>query len=113
MINESIISAENLVYDKPELMNENYMHYCPGCSHGVVHKLVGEVIKDMGIQVHNLHNRYMHRGVPYKHSDILGYSHRLDADLMCQSDMTQRIMRTLCIAQHSRLRDLLLLPLSI
>ena len=50
MINESIISAENLVYDKPELMNENYMHYCPGCSHGVVHKLVGEVIKDMGIQ---------------------------------------------------------------
>ena len=50
MSNESIISAENLVYDKPELMNDNYMHYCPGCSHGVVHKLVGEVIKDMGIQ---------------------------------------------------------------
>ena len=50
MSNESIISAENLVYLKPELMNDNYMHYCPGCSHGVVHKLVGEVIKDMGIQ---------------------------------------------------------------
>ena len=26
------------------------MHYCPGCSHGVVHKLIAEVIKDMGIQ---------------------------------------------------------------
>ncbi len=50
MSNESIISPENLVYDKPELMNENYMHYCPGCSHGVAHKLVGEVIKEMGIQ---------------------------------------------------------------
>ena len=50
MSNESIISAENLVYDKPELMNDNYMHYCPGCSHGVVHKLVAEVIKDMGIE---------------------------------------------------------------
>lgn len=50
MSNESIISPENLVYAKPELMNDNYMHYCPGCSHGVVHKLVAEVIKDMGIQ---------------------------------------------------------------
>lgn len=50
MSNESFISPENLVYAKPELMNDNYMHYCPGCSHGVVHKLVAEVIKDMGIQ---------------------------------------------------------------
>lgn len=50
MSNESIISAENLVYEKPELMNDNYMHYCPGCSHGVAHKLVGEVIKEMGIE---------------------------------------------------------------
>ena len=50
MSNESIISAENLVYAKPELMNDNYMHYCPGCSHGVAHKLVGEVIKEMGIE---------------------------------------------------------------
>lgn len=50
MSNESIISPENLVYAKPELMNDNHMHYCPGCSHGVVHKLVAEVIKDMGIQ---------------------------------------------------------------
>ena len=50
MSNESIISPENLVYAKPTLMNENHMHYCPGCSHGVVHKLIAEVIKDMGIQ---------------------------------------------------------------
>ena len=26
------------------------MHYCPGCSHGVVHKLVAEVIEEMGLQ---------------------------------------------------------------
>ena len=50
MNTETIISPENLVYEKPELMNDNYMHYCPGCSHGVVHKLVAEVIKEMGIQ---------------------------------------------------------------
>lgn len=47
MTNKDIISSENLVYAKPELMNDNYMHYCPGCSHGVVHKLVAEVIAEM------------------------------------------------------------------
>lgn len=26
------------------------MHYCPGCSHGVVHKLVAEVIDEMGME---------------------------------------------------------------
>ena len=45
-----IISPENLVYKKPELMNEVPMHYCPGCSHGVVHKLIGEVIEEMGME---------------------------------------------------------------
>ena len=44
-----IISQENLVYKKPTLMNDTPMHYCPGCSHGVVHKLVAEVIEEMGM----------------------------------------------------------------
>ena len=38
-----IIKPENLVYEKPRLMNENPMHYCPGCSHGVIHRLIAEV----------------------------------------------------------------------
>ena len=48
-INE-IIKPENLVYTKPRLMNDSPMHYCPGCSHGVVHKLIAEVIDEMGIE---------------------------------------------------------------
>lgn len=46
----NIISPENLVYAKPLLMNEVPMHYCPGCSHGVVHKLIAEVIAEMGLE---------------------------------------------------------------
>ncbi len=46
----NIISPENLVYKKPELMNDTDMHYCPGCSHGVVHKLIAEVIEEMGLE---------------------------------------------------------------
>ena len=41
---KDIINPANLVYAKPKLMNENAMHYCPGCSHGVIHKLIGEVV---------------------------------------------------------------------
>ena len=47
---KEIIQPENLVYRKPELLNDTPMHYCPGCSHGVVHKLVAEVIADMGME---------------------------------------------------------------
>ncbi len=45
-----IIKPENLVYAKSPLLTENEMHYCPGCSHGVVHKLVAEIIDDLDIQ---------------------------------------------------------------
>jgi len=45
-----IIKPENLVYDKPRLMNNNTMSYCPGCSHGVVHKLVAEIIDEMEME---------------------------------------------------------------
>ncbi|HBL34210.1 MAG TPA: 2-oxoglutarate oxidoreductase [Porphyromonadaceae bacterium] len=50
MDTNNIVSPENLVYAKLELMNDTHMHYCPGCSHGVVHKLIGEVIGELGLQ---------------------------------------------------------------
>lgn len=46
----NIIDPANLVYAKPELMNETEMHYCPGCSHGVVHKLIAEIIDEMNMR---------------------------------------------------------------
>ena len=49
MTTEEIIRPENLVYKKPELLNDVPMHYCPGCSHGVVHKLISEVVMEMGM----------------------------------------------------------------
>lgn len=46
---KDIIKEENKVYATPHLLEEVNMHYCPGCSHGVVHKLVSEVIHELGI----------------------------------------------------------------
>ncbi|MDD4759385.1 MAG: thiamine pyrophosphate-dependent enzyme [Bacteroidaceae bacterium] len=50
MTREEIIQPENLVYEKPKLMNDVGMHYCPGCSHGVVHKLIAEIISEMEME---------------------------------------------------------------
>lgn len=50
MTKEEIIQSENIVYQKPRLMNDETMHYCPGCSHGMVHKLVAEIIEEMGLE---------------------------------------------------------------
>ncbi|MCK9475850.1 MAG: thiamine pyrophosphate-dependent enzyme [Candidatus Muirbacterium halophilum] len=38
------------VYEKPKSLNDVHFHYCPGCGHGVIHKLVAEVIDELGIQ---------------------------------------------------------------
>ncbi|MDE6322254.1 MAG: 2-oxoglutarate oxidoreductase [Muribaculaceae bacterium] len=52
MTREDIIREENLVYAKPRLLNDRNMHYCPGCSHGVVHRIVAELLEEMGLE-HN------------------------------------------------------------
>jgi 2-oxoglutarate ferredoxin oxidoreductase subunit beta len=45
-----IISEENLVYRKTSLMTEKPLSFCPGCGHGVVHRVIMEVVDEMGIQ---------------------------------------------------------------
>lgn len=50
MTHEEIIAQGQKVYSRPRLLNDTHMHYCPGCSHGVVHKLVSEVLDELGLQ---------------------------------------------------------------
>ena len=35
---------------RPETMYEAHTHYCPGCGHGITHRLVAEVIDELGIR---------------------------------------------------------------
>jgi len=49
-MSNQIINPENLVYQKSSLLLDNTMHYCPGCSHGTVHRIVAEVIEEMNMQ---------------------------------------------------------------
>ena len=50
MTRDYIKKPENIVAAKPRLLNDNTMHYCPGCSHGVVHKIIAQVIEEMGVE---------------------------------------------------------------
>lgn len=47
---ESICIQDNIVYEKPSVLLDTPMHYCPGCGHGVAHRLIAEVIGELGIQ---------------------------------------------------------------
>jgi len=37
-----------IVYERPESLDPRVTHYCPGCTHGVAHRLVAEVLEEMG-----------------------------------------------------------------
>lgn len=50
METENIIKPENKVYSRPRLLCDTHMHYCPGCSHGVVHRIIAELIDEMGLE---------------------------------------------------------------
>ena len=39
-----------LVYQRPVSLAEVSTHYCPGCTHGVAHRLVAEVLDEMGVR---------------------------------------------------------------
>jgi len=43
-------AIEQLVYQRPEALTDVYTHYCPGCTHGIIHRLIAEVIDELGLR---------------------------------------------------------------
>jgi len=41
---------EELIYQRPASLSPVHTHYCPGCTHGVAHRLIAEVIDELGIR---------------------------------------------------------------
>ena len=39
-----------VVFEKPKALTDVPLHYCPGCTHGIVHRLVAEAIDELGIE---------------------------------------------------------------
>ncbi len=38
-----------IVFQKTRGLTDNETHYCPGCTHGIIHRLVGEVLEELGV----------------------------------------------------------------
>lgn len=47
---KEIIKPENLVYRKTAIMTDNILSYCPGCGHGTAHRILAEIIDELGLQ---------------------------------------------------------------
>jgi 2-oxoglutarate ferredoxin oxidoreductase subunit beta len=43
----TIANAPRVIYQRPELLNERSTHYCPGCGHGIIHRLVAELLGEL------------------------------------------------------------------
>ena len=39
-----------VVFEKPKMLADVPLHYCPGCTHGIIHRLVAEAIDELGLQ---------------------------------------------------------------
>jgi 2-oxoglutarate ferredoxin oxidoreductase subunit beta len=61
------------VFSKPKSLKPNIFHYCPGCGHSIIHRLVAEVIDELGIQDKTI-------GVPPAGCAVLAYNY-FDVDM--------------------------------
>jgi len=41
---------EKMVFSRPESLTTNHTHYCPGCTHGTVHRLIAEVLDELELR---------------------------------------------------------------
>ena len=42
--------SERVVYERPKTLTDAHTHYCPGCTHGIAHRLVAEVLDELDIR---------------------------------------------------------------
>jgi 2-oxoglutarate ferredoxin oxidoreductase subunit beta len=47
---EIIVEHATIAYQRPRVLSDVPTHYCPGCTHGLIHRLIAEAIDELGIQ---------------------------------------------------------------
>ncbi len=46
---EQIIAQGQVIYQRPDALTNTQTHYCPGCTHGIIHRLIAEAIDELDI----------------------------------------------------------------
>jgi 2-oxoglutarate ferredoxin oxidoreductase subunit beta len=39
-----------VIFDRPESLRDVVTHYCPGCTHGIIHRLIAETLDELGLR---------------------------------------------------------------
>ena len=47
-------ATSRLIYGKPDVLLDKSTHYCPGCGHGIVHRLLAEVMTELDLPAHTI-----------------------------------------------------------
>jgi 2-oxoglutarate ferredoxin oxidoreductase subunit beta len=47
-------AAARLVYHRPDVLVDRSTHYCPGCGHGIIHRLLAEVMTELDLPAHTI-----------------------------------------------------------
>jgi len=47
---ETVLEQGQVVYHRPDALSTMLTHYCPGCTHGIIHRLIAEAIDELGIR---------------------------------------------------------------
>jgi 2-oxoglutarate ferredoxin oxidoreductase subunit beta len=42
-------AGARVIFERPELLADRSTHYCPGCGHGIIHRLIAEVLGELGL----------------------------------------------------------------
>ena len=61
------------IFKRPETLKDNIFHFCPGCGHSIIHRLIAEVIDEFGIRGKTV-------GVPPAGCAVLAYNY-IDIDM--------------------------------
>ena len=71
---KNLSDGQELVYERPKTLVDTTMHYCPGCSHSVVHRVLMEVVEELDLQARTV-------GVAPVGCSVFAYEY-LDVDMM-------------------------------
>jgi 2-oxoglutarate ferredoxin oxidoreductase subunit beta len=47
-------AAPRLIYARPAVLADRSTHYCPGCGHGIIHRLLAEVMMELDLPAHTI-----------------------------------------------------------
>ncbi len=45
-----VVAQGKVIFGRPEALSTTLTHYCPGCTHGIIHRLIAEAIDELGIR---------------------------------------------------------------